>query len=108
MWRRRQNRDGYVGPGSAWRRPAYWPCDVRHRGSASAVRAPMLNCGNLRRFCKGKGPSAKHEADSTDGPSRGGATRSSVEVPVMGMERRGRVIASCVHANCASRRSVLA
>src|SRR3954467_11262725 len=37
-----------VIPGSAWWVPAYWPCGVRHRGSASRVRAPMLNCGNLR------------------------------------------------------------
>lgn len=29
---------------------------------------------------------------STDAEARGGAARSSVEVPVMGMERRGGVI----------------
>src|SRR5262245_60118749 len=80
-----------VGPGSAWRRPAYWPCGVRHRGSASAVRAPMVNCGNLRSRCQGKGSSATHEADSTDARSRGGAARSSGEVAVMAKERRGRV-----------------
>jgi hypothetical protein len=95
----------YVNPGSAWREPAYWPCDVRHRGSASSVRAPTLNCGNLRSRCEGKGTSAKREAESTDARSRGGATRSSDEVSVMGMERRGRVIRSGVQANCASRRS---
>jgi hypothetical protein len=94
-----------VGPGPAWRRPAYWPCGVRHKGSASAVWAPMLNCGNLRPPCKGKGSSAKHEAEITDGRSRDGATCSSEEVSVMEMERRGRVIASCEPANCASRRS---
>jgi len=48
----------------------------------------MLNCGNLRLQCKGKGTSAKREADSTDVQPRGGATRSSVEVAVMAMERR--------------------
>ena len=33
-----------------------------------------------------------HEGESTDAGHRGGLTRSSVEVPVMGMERRGWVI----------------
>lgn len=93
-------------PGSAWRVPVYWPCGVRHRGSASAIRAPMLNCRNLRLQCKGKGTSAKREADSTDVQPRDGATRSSDEVTVMVMEQRGRVIASCTAANCESRRSV--
>jgi hypothetical protein len=77
------------------RRPAYWPCGVRHKGSASAVRAPMLNCGNLRPPCKGKGSSAKHKADSTDGWSRDGATCSSEEVSVMEMEQGGRVLRAC-------------
>ena len=95
-----------VNPGPAWREPADWPCDVRHRGSASLVRAPMLNCGNLRPRCKGKGTSATRKADSTEARSRGGAARSSDEVAVMAMERRGRVIGSGVQANCASRRSV--
>jgi hypothetical protein len=96
-----------VIPGQAWRVPAYWPCDVRHRGSASLVRAPMLNCGNLRLRCKGKGTSPKGEADSTDAQPRGGATRSSNEVAVMAMKRRGRVIQSEECANCESRRSGL-
>jgi hypothetical protein len=95
-----------VNPGSAWREPAYWPCDVRHRGSASLIRAPMLNCGNLRSRCKGKGTSAKREADSTNARSRGGAIRSSDEIIVMMMERRGRIIGSCGHVNCVSRRSM--
>ena len=96
----------YVNPGRAWRVPAYWPRGVRHRGSASSVRAPMLNCGNLRPRCKGKGTSAKRKADITDARSRGGATRSSVDAAVMVAERRSRVIGSCIHVNCESRRSV--
>jgi hypothetical protein len=95
-----------VTPGQAWRVPADWPCDVRHRGSASLVRAPMLNCGNLRLRCKGKGASPKGEADSTDAQPRGGAARSSGEVAVMAMERRSRVIQSEECVNCESRRSV--
>lgn len=95
----------YVNPGSAWREPVYWPRGVRLRGSASSVQAFMLNCGNLRSRCKGKGTSSKGKADSTDARSRGGATRSSYEATVMVVERRGRVIGSCVGVNCASRRS---
>lgn len=97
----------YVNPGQVWRVPAYWPCDVRHRGSASLVRAPMLNCGNLRLRCKGKGTSPKGEADITDAQPRDGATRSSDEVAVMAMKRRGRVIQSEECVNCESRRSRL-
>ena len=97
---------GDVTSGSVCPMPAYEIGDVRHRGSVSLVRAPMLNCGNLRSRCKGKGASATREADSTNARSRGGTTRSSDEVAVAAMERRGRVIGSGVHANCASRRSV--
>ena len=42
---------------------------------------------------KGKGASGSNrEAESTDAPERGGLPRSSNEGPVMGLERRGRVI----------------
>jgi hypothetical protein len=60
-----------------------WPRGVRHRGSASLVQAFMLNCGNLRSRCKGKGTSSKREADSTDARPRAGATRSSYEATAM-------------------------
>ena len=33
-----------------------------------------------------------HKSESTDAGHRGGPTRTSVEVPVMGMERRGWII----------------
>ena len=95
-----------VNPGQAWRVPVYWPCDVRHRGSARLVLALTLNCGNLRLRCKEKGTSPIGEADSTNAQPRGGATRSSVEVAVMATERRGRVVQSEGFTNCASRRSL--
>ena len=95
-----------VAPGAVWTLPAYGPRGVRHRGSAILTRAPMLNCGNLRWRCQGKGASVKREADSTDAPSRGGATRSSVELPVMGRERRGCVIPSRSWVNWATRKSL--
>jgi len=97
-----------VAPEEVGTIPVYDPSGVRRRGSASRVQALTLNCGNLRWRWQGKGTSRQGEADSTDAPSRGGAARSSVEVAVMAMERRGRVIRSWVWVNCASRRSPLA
>jgi len=99
---------GDVTPGSAWTLPAYGPRGVRHRGSVILIRAPMLNCGNLRWRCEGKGASVKREADSTEAPSRGGATRSSDELSVMGRERRGCVIQSWLLANWAIRKNLRA
>ena len=48
---------------------------------------------NLASDGKGKG-SDNREAESTDAPERGGLPRSSDEGPVMGLERRGWVIAT--------------
>ena len=49
---------------------------------------------NLAGDAKGKGASGSYrEAESTDAPERGGLPRSSDEAGVMGVERRGRVIA---------------
>ena len=48
---------------------------------------------NLAGDDKGKGASGDNrEAESTDASERGGLPRSSVEGPVMGLERRGRAI----------------
>src|SRR4249920_775606 len=50
---------------------------------------------NLAGDAKGKGASGSNrEAESTDAPERGGLPRSSDEGSVMGLERRGRVIAA--------------
>ena len=50
---------------------------------------------NLAGDAKGKGASGYHrEAESTDAPERGGLPRSSDEGSVMGLERRGWVIAA--------------
>jgi hypothetical protein len=49
---------------------------------------------NLAGDAKGKGTSGSNrEAESTDAPERAGLPRSSDEGPVMGLERRGQVIA---------------
>ena len=50
---------------------------------------------NLAGDAKGKGPSGPNrKAESTDAPERGGLPRSSDEGSVMGLERRGWVIAA--------------
>ncbi len=49
---------------------------------------------NLAGDAKGKGASGDNrKAESTDAPERGGLPRSSDEGPVIGLERRGQVIA---------------
>lgn len=95
-----------VDSGLACTQPAYGTGGVRHKGSVSLVWALILNCGNLRLRCKGKGTSVKGKADSTEAQSRGGATRSSYEVFVIKTEQRGCVIPSYLFVNCFSRRSI--
>ncbi len=94
------------GPGQVRRAPADWSRDIRHRGSVILVRALVWNCGNLRKRCKGKGSSHKGEADSTNALSRDGAARSSGDIAVMAVERRGCVIELDSMANRASGRSL--
>ena len=66
---------------------------VRHRGGMNLVQAETWNYGNLSLSCKGKRDKQRPcELKSIDGQHRGRATRSSEEVLVMSMERRGCVI----------------
>ena len=95
-----------VDSGLASTQPAYGTGGVRHKGSVSLVWALILNCGNLRLRCKGKGASVKGKAYSTEAQARGGATRSSYEVFAMKAERRGCVIPSYLFVNCLSRRNI--
>lgn len=94
-----------VAPRSVWPLPAYGPFGVRRRGSAILIQAFTLNCGNLRLRCQAKGTSSKGKADNSNASPRGGAARSSVEVTVMVMERRGCIIQVCGLVNCTSRRN---
>ena len=56
--------------------------------------------GNLSSRCEGKTSSGEPDKrESTDAGHRGGSARSSGEVPVMGMERRGRRIHNGPEAN---------
>ena len=66
---------------------------LRHRGGVTLIQAFVRNVGTCRPDGKGEtqagGP---REGESTDAGHRGGMTRSSGEVPVMGMERRGHIV----------------
>ena len=64
-------------------------CRQREARSGSGVERE-----NLAGDAKGKGASGSNrKAESTDAPERGGLPRSSAEVAVMAVERRGQVIA---------------
>jgi hypothetical protein len=60
----------------------------------------VWNVGTCRPDVKGEAQvGSTYEGESTDAGRRGGLTHSSVEVSVMGMERRGWVIWSYSLAN---------
>ncbi len=59
------------------------------KAGVSSIRALLWNCKNLICDVKGADQEEKIEAQSAKAQVRGGPTRSSVEVPVMGVERRG-------------------
>ncbi len=63
---------------------------IRHKADAISTWALLWNCKNLICDVKGAGQEKKIEAQSTEAQIRDGLTRSSVEVPVMGAERRGQ------------------
>jgi len=80
--------------------PAYCLDGVRHAGGVNLIQALVWNVGTCRPDAKGETQvGSTHEGESTDAGHRGGPTRSSVEVPVMGMEQRGWVIRSYSSAN---------
>src|SRR5882724_10292497 len=88
--------------------PVYWPGGVRHRGGAilfcgfcmergkagpdtGTCWLPLMS-GGLR-VVRGRAPGDRNrEVQSTDAGLAGGPARSSAETPVMGEERRGRLI----------------
>ena len=87
--------------------PADWPGGVRREGGASVVWALVRNGGTCRTAPAGgqwrqDGPAVVRgsenpkqlicEGESSDAGHRGGPTRISVEGPVTGLERRGRVV----------------
>ena len=84
---------GFQTPGGIQGGPVYCLDGVRHKGSVNLIQALVWNVGTCRPDAKGEtqmgGP---HKGESTDAGHRGGPTRSSVEVSVMEMERRGWII----------------
>jgi len=77
-------------PGRAQGEPAYCLCGARHKGGVNLIQALMWNVGTycmmLRENPISGGPT---KGESIDAYSRGGPSRTSGEVHVMRMERRG-------------------
>ena len=91
--RRRRNGGPFTLPGRAQKKPAYCLGGVRHAGGVNLDQALVWNVGTCRPDAKGETQvGSTHKSESTDAGHRGGPTRISVEVPVMGMERRGWII----------------
>ena len=103
-----QNRGRVIAPGSAWREPADWPggCPAwmvarAWSGLLGGTREPVaptgwsasgavVACGRLSRA---RTPSSGNcEGESSCAGHRGGPSRISDEGPVIGLERRGRVV----------------
>jgi hypothetical protein len=109
LWKRRKridddrNRGPVVAPGQAWRVPVFL---VRRLSGAEVARARFrLRCGTWEPLAAivpvrvltwvGEREDLKQlicEGQSTDARQGGGPPRSSDEAPVMGAERRGRVV----------------
>ena len=98
--RRRRNWVLTLSQDKVQRVPVYCLDGVRHAGGVNLIQALVWNVGTCRPDAKGEAQvGSTHEGESTDAGHRGGPTRSSVEVPVMGMEQRGWVIRSYSLAN---------
>src|SRR6202012_2813886 len=73
--------------------PDFCPGGIRHKGGVTRNQASMRNAGTCRPDAKGEIQMGRpYEDERTDAGHRGGATRSSDEGPVMGLERRGRIV----------------
>ena len=110
-----QNRGRVIAPGRAWREPADWPggCPAwmvarAWSGLSCGTREPVAPMGRPAsgavvargRSAGARTPSSGNcEGESSDAGHRGGPTRSSDEGPVMGLERRGRVVLVSLAAN---------
>ena len=110
-----QNRGRVVAPGSAWREPVDWPggCPAwmvarAWSGLLCGTREPVAPMGwpasgavlGLRLVVWSENPKQQIcEGESSDAGHRGGPDRSSDEGPVMGLERRGRVVRAGFQAN---------
>ena len=66
-----------------------WHCGMRHRGGRTVIQACWWNVGSRRRNAKGNAESDEQGRKCTEVLFCGGLPRSSAEVSVMDMERRG-------------------
>ena len=93
IYGRRQNWELSVPQDKLVGEPADCPSGVRHKSGVTLIQALVWNVGTCRPDVKGEAQmSGPHKGESTDAGHRGGLTRSSVEVSVMEMERRGWII----------------
>ena|SRR5215204_5922039 len=80
--------------------PVYCPHGVRHEGSMTLLWASVRNVGTCGSNAKGETQiGSPYKSESTEVEPRDGLPRSSNEVPVMGMERRGQVTRLALVAN---------
>ena len=76
------------------------PIGIRRVGGAKLNRALVRNVRTCRSDVKGEVTSGyNREGQSTDAEHRGGAARSRVEGPVMGLDRRGCIAQPKPRAN---------
>jgi hypothetical protein len=110
-----QNRGQVVAPGAAWREPADWPggCPAwmvarAWSGLLCGTREPVAPMGRSASGAvvacgwssESENPKQQIcEGESSDAGHRGGPDRSSCEGPVMGLERRGRVVLAGLAVN---------
>ena len=66
-----------------------WHCGMRHRGGRTVIQACWRNVGSRRRNAKGNAESDEQGRKCTEVRFCVRLPRSSVEVSVMDMERRG-------------------
>jgi hypothetical protein len=98
--KRCQNRDGVIGPGLGWTKPAYGPTGIRHEGGVILMQASVRNVGTCRPDAKGEvQANSLRKNESTDAGHRGGGVHSREEGPVMGSDRRDVVVQPCYGGN---------
>jgi len=80
--------------------PASGPSGIRRKAWRDLAVGACGERENLSLRCQGRSASGyNRKCQSTDAEHRGGASRSSVECPVMGQERRGCLIQSYYAVN---------
>jgi len=80
--------------GCAWKIPVYRPCGVRCRGGVTLIQAFVRNLGTCSKMKRENVQAQKRKAESTNASIRGGPPRSSEEVAVIAVERRGWAVQS--------------